>query len=92
MPNERAKSVQKRANLVELETCCQTHTSILMYFEYYFLAKFRFDTAENEPVKNLQIYENFPEFFDPVSPLNIALRTVDGPPRPRALWPNFPQR
>ena len=25
MPNERAKSVQKRANLVELETCCQTH-------------------------------------------------------------------
>ena len=24
------------------------------YFEYYFLAKFRFDTAENERAKNLQ--------------------------------------
>ena len=25
----------------------------------YFLAKFRFDTAENEPAKNLQILQNF---------------------------------
>ena len=25
----------------------------------YFLAKFRFDTAENEPAKNLQIFANF---------------------------------
>ena len=41
-------AVQKYANLVELEKCCQTH--ILNYF----LAKFRFDTAENEPAKNLQ--------------------------------------
>ena len=26
----------------------------------YFLAKFRFDTAENEPVKNLQNLQNLP--------------------------------
>ena len=25
----------------------------------YFLAKFRFDTAENEPAKNLRILQNF---------------------------------
>ena len=29
----------------------------------YFLAKFRFDTAENEPAKNLQKFANFPHFF-----------------------------
>ena len=34
--------MQKYANLVELEKCCRTHI---------FLAKFRFDTAENEPAK-----------------------------------------
>ena len=28
----------------------------------YFLAKFRFDTAENEPAKNLQNFANFPIF------------------------------
>ena len=28
----------------------------------YFLAKFRFDTAENEPAKNLQKFVNFPNF------------------------------
>ena len=28
----------------------------------YFLAKFRFDTAENEPAKNLQKFANFPNF------------------------------
>ena len=44
--------MQKYANLVELEKCCQTH--ILNYF----LAKFRFDTAENEPAKNLQILQD----------------------------------
>ena len=26
----------------------------------YFLAKFRIDTAENEPAKNLQNFDNFP--------------------------------
>ena len=34
----------------------------------YFLAKFRFDTAENEPANNLQILQkiaNFPNFADP---------------------------
>ena len=31
----------------------------------YFLAKFRFDTAENEPAKNLQNFANFPNFPNP---------------------------
>ena len=31
----------------------------------YFLAKFRFDTAENEPAKNLQHFANFPNFANP---------------------------
>ena len=31
----------------------------------YFLAKFRFDTAENEPAKNLQNFANFPHFANP---------------------------
>ena len=41
--------MQKYANLAELEKCCQTHI-----LNYYFLAKFRFDKAENEPAKKLQ--------------------------------------
>ena len=31
----------------------------------YFLAKFRFDTAENEPAKNLQNFANFANFAKP---------------------------
>ena len=31
----------------------------------YFLAKFRFDTDENEPAKNLQNFANFPNFANP---------------------------
>ena len=31
----------------------------------YFLEKFRFDTAENEPSKNLQKFANFPNFANP---------------------------
>ena len=31
----------------------------------YFLAKFRFDTAENEPAKNLQNLANFSNFANP---------------------------
>ena len=31
----------------------------------YFLAKFRFDTAENEPAKNLQNFADFPNFANP---------------------------
>ena len=42
----------------------------------YFLAKFRFDTAENEPAKNLQ---NFPKFANSADP-NRLLRTT--PPCP----------
>ena len=43
--------VQKYARLVELEKGCQTH---------FFLENFRFDTAENEPAKNLQNLQNLP--------------------------------
>ena len=38
----------------------------------YFLAKFRFDTAENEPAKNLQNFANFPNFANPNSPMYSA--------------------
>ena len=31
----------------------------------YFLAKFRFDIAENEPAKNLQKFVKFANFADP---------------------------
>ena len=32
----------------------------------YFLAKFRFDTTENEPAKKLQNFANFPNFANPI--------------------------
>ena len=38
----------------------------------YFLAKFRFDTAENEPAKNLQNFVKFANFADP-NPLTLTL-------------------
>ena len=38
----------------------------------YFLANFRFDTAENEPAKNLQNLAKFANFADP-NPLTLAL-------------------
>ena len=34
----------------------------------YFLAKFRFDTAENELAKNLQKLAKFANFADPLPP------------------------
>ena len=37
----------------------------------YFLAKFRFDTAENEPAKNLQKFAKFANFSDP-KPLTLT--------------------
>ena len=40
-------------SLVDFEKCCQTGSNA------YLLAKFRFDTAENEPAKNLQKFANF---------------------------------
>ena len=56
--------MQKFANLVELEKC---------YQNAYFLAKIRFDTAENEPAKKLQriakiISLNFPKFANFAKP------------------------
>ena len=40
----------------------------------YFLAKFRFDTAENEPAKNLQNFANLP-----ISSLAEATVVLDVP-------------
>ena len=40
--------MEKYANLVELGKCCQAEAD--------FLARFRFDTAENEPAKSLQTF------------------------------------
>ena len=37
----------------------------------YFLAKFRFDTAENEPAKKLQKFAKFANFADP-NPLTLT--------------------
>ena len=50
--------MQKYANLevLELEKCCQNA---------YFLAKFRFDTAENEPAKNFANFGKFANFANP---------------------------
>ena len=39
----------------------------------YFPAKFRFDTAENEPAKNLQNFVKFANFADP-NPLTLTLK------------------
>ena len=47
----------------------------------YFLAKIRFDTAENEPAKNLQNFAKFANFADP-NPLTLTRRTAP-PPGPR---------
>ena len=47
----------------------------------YFLAKFRFDTAENEPAKNLQNFAKFANFADS-NPLTL---TIECPPEVRGL-------
>ena len=57
----------------------------------YLLAKFGFDSAENEPAKNLQNFVNFPNFANP-NPLTLTLaqrllsgpEVGAGPPRQRA--------
>ena len=51
----------------------------------YFLAKFGFDTAENEPVKNLQNFANFAKianFADP-NPLPLRANAARSPRSPR---------
>ena len=44
---------------------CKSCRAWKMLSNAYFLAKFRFDTAENEPAKNLQNFANFPNFANP---------------------------
>ena len=55
----------------------------------YFLAKFRFDTAENEPAKNLQNFANFADpnpltpSFEPLAqgaPVGNSVPSGVGPP------------
>ena len=41
----------------------------------YFLAKFRFDTADNEPAKNLLKIAKFANFADP-NPLTLTLTSL----------------
>ena len=53
-----------------------------MLSKAYFLAKFRFDTAENEPAKNLQKFANFPNFADP-NPITPSGGTGAGAREPR---------
>ena len=49
----------------------------------YFLAKFRFDTAENEPAKNLQSFAKFANFanFANPDPLTLILSRPEAGPR-----------
>ena len=54
-------ALQKDANLVELEKCCRTHI----------LAKIRFDTAENEPAKNLQNFRK--NLFEKCGPAGTGI-------------------
>ena len=69
----------------------------------YFLAKFRFDTAENEPAKNLQNLKNFkklllgqglapPTELEPVavSPIDPVTKEEAGHPLLCFLRPLFP--
>ena len=42
----------------------------------YFLAKFRFDTAENEPTKNLQNVANFVKFANFADPNPLTLINI----------------
>ena len=65
----------------------------------YFLAKFRFDTAENEPAKNLQNFAKFANFADPnpltlgpaTAPDRTTTRRVGFPPRNEAKAAGFPE-
>ena len=51
----------------------------------YFLAKFRFDTAENEPAKNLQKFANFATLIPILAtPCRARRCPADLPGRPAA--------
>ena len=57
-----------------------------MLSNVYFLAKFRFDTAENEPAKNLANFAKFAKFakFADPNPLTLALASQGGCPHAKA--------
>ena len=59
-----------------------------MLLNAYFLAKFRFDTAENEPAKNLQNFANFPNFANPNPDITDVHRTfqLSRRPAPGPAW------
>ena len=54
----------------------------------YFLAKFRFDTAENEPAKNLQNFAKFANFADPNPLTPGSEQQASGALRPK-VWPSI---
>ena len=53
----------------------------------YFLAKFRFDTAENEPAKNLQNFRKMHFRKMHFSKMHFGPTRIDGPGTPAAWWP-----
>ena len=54
----------------------------------FFLAKFRFDTAENEPAKNLQKFANFANFANP-NPAPCGVAQLVAPHRDRCRPPSW---
>ena len=63
LQNFEIATVQKYAKLVDLENAVNA----------YFLAKFRFDTAENEPAKNLQNFEKNAKFVYFANSANLLI-------------------
>ena len=63
----------KGAHCVDLGESFQTHI-----LNYYFLAKFRFDTAENEPAKNLQNFAIFANFANPTPEVRDKAQQLRG--------------
>ena len=90
--------MQKCAHLVKLQKCRQEE------IVSKFFANFRFDTAENEPAKNLQSFVKFANFATPPPCVDLlvgddALEVAAEPVRDvllgkvrEVLWQQRPQR
>ena len=52
----------------------------------YFLAKFRFGTAENEPAKSLQNLANFPNFANLTPATEVMYGSKEDPDTARRVW------
>ena len=62
---------------------CKSCRAWKMLSNAYFLAKSRFDTAENEPAKNLQNFADFPNFANP----SFIGQSSNGPPLSQLFFP-----